>query len=168
MKAFLMPFLLILLIAGCTKEGPMGPVGLQGQAGEQGEIGEAGETGEQGEQGQQGEQGDIGPGGPPGPEGTEGPEGPPGALLIKEYTGAIPSDGSYTLNVPEILGKRSTTFVMAYWAFPTSPDIWTPMTDGWLDTYEAHIFSVCWTYGKVYFLYMTQGHLYLVQVFEHN
>lgn len=139
MKRFLIPFVLILLIAGCGKQGPTGPTGPQGPAGE---AGEQGETGEQGE---------------------------PGFSLIKEYTGTIPSDGSYSLDVPEITGKRSTTFVMAYWTFSDTPNIWIPMTDGWLDSSElAHIFWVSWTYGKVYFYAMVAGDLFLVQVFEHN
>lgn len=115
-----------------------------------------------------GKDGATGPMGPQGLAGETGEQGEPGVLLIKEYTGTISSDGSWSLSVPEITGKRSTTFVMAYWTFPTTPDIWIPMTDGWLDTTEAHIFGVSWTYGKVYFYYMVEGDLFLVQVFEHN
>jgi hypothetical protein len=129
MQRVLIPVLLMLLVAGCGKEGPTGPQGAQGPA---------------------------------------GPQGPAGLSLIKEYTGTIQSDGSYYLSVPEITGKRATTFVMAYWAFPTSSNIWTPMTDGWVDSEEAHIFGVSWTYGDVYFFFMTEGDLFLVQVFEHN
>lgn len=197
MKRLLIPFLLslMLMFVGCTKEGPTGPMGLQGpvgEEGEQGEVGDQGETGEQGDtgdtgntgdQGDQGETGDTGEQGDQGdtgetgetgdqgeigPEGPEGPEGPPGISLIAEYTGTLPSDGNYSLSVPEIKGKRATTFVMAYWTIPTAPSIWTPMTDGWLDSYKAHIFWVSWTYGKVYFYYMTEGDLYLVQVFQHD
>ena len=115
-----------------------------------------------------GKQGPTGPAGPQGAQGPEGPQGPAGVSLIAEYTGTISSDGNYTLDVPEITGKRSTTFVMAYWAFPTSPNIWTPMTDGWLDYSDAHVFGVSWTYGTVLFFEMTAGDLYLVQVFEHD
>lgn len=160
MKTLSLSFLLILLVVGCGKDGPTGPVGPQGEPGLQGEPGINGEPGLQGDPGTDGE---------PGVEGPEGPEGPPGVSLIKEYTGTIPSDGSYTLNVPEITGKRTTTFVMAYWAYSTSPNIWTPMTDGWLDSSNfARVFSVSWTYGEVYFFFMVAGNLYLVQVFEHN
>ena len=107
--------------------------------------------------------------GPVGPTGPQGPEGPAGVSLIKEYTGTIPSDGHYTLDTPEITGKRGTTFVMAYWTFSTTPNIWQPMTDGWVDDFEsAHIFSVSWTYGQVLLLGMLADDLYLVQVFEHN
>jgi len=144
MKALLIPSLLSLLLlsVSCGKDGATGPMGPQGLVGEQGEVGEAGETGEQGE---------------------------PGFSLIKEYTGTIPFDGHHLLNVPEITDKRSTTFVMAYWTFPASPNIWTPMTDGWIDSSErAHIFWVSWTYGKVYFYGMVAEDLYLVQVFQHN
>lgn len=147
MKGLLIPFLLLLVIVACTKEGPMGPAGPQGP---------------------EGLQGPAGPEGTQGPPGPEGPQGTPGVSLINEYTGSIASDGSYTLDVPEITGKRTTTYVMAYWAFPTSPDIWIPMADGWLDLAYSHIFSVSWTFGKVYFFEMTAGDLYLVQVFEHN
>lgn len=141
MKRLLMPFLLSLMLVfvGCTKEGPTGPMGPQGSAGEQGEVGETGDQGE------------------------------PGVSLIKEYTGTIPFDGSSALNVPEITGKRATTFVMAYWTFSTTPNIWIPMTDGWLDSAElAHMFTVSWTYGRVYFYGMVAGDFYLVQVFQHN
>lgn len=153
MKRLLIPFLLILVIVGCGKEGPIGPAGPQGVQGLQGQTGSDGTQGSPGTDGTQG---------------LPGPEGQPGVSLIKEYTGSIPSDGTYTLNVPEITGKRMTTYVMAYHAYPTSPDIWTPIADGWLDYLYQRIFSVSWTYGKVYFYEMKAGDLYLVQVFEHN
>ncbi len=159
MKRFLIPFVLILVVASCGKEGPMGPVGPEGPQGPAGVDGSEGPTGPEGPQG---------PAGPEGPQGPIGPEGPAGVSLLKEYTATIPSDGNYTLDVPEITGKRTTTYVMAYWAFPTSPNIWTPMTDGWLDGYHSRVFSVSWTYGQVYFYQMSAGDLILVQVFQHN
>jgi len=110
--------------------------------------------------------GKQGPTGPAGSQGQTGPQGPPGVSLIKEYTGTISSDGNYTLDVPEILDKRTTTFVMAYWTFSTSPNLWIPMTDSWLDSIElCHIFYVSWTYGKVGLTGMLADDLYLVQVF---
>lgn len=139
MKTLLIPLLVFMLVFACGKEGPMGPAGPEGPEGSEG------------------------------PQGLTGPEGPPGVSLIKEYTGTIPADGSYELDVPEIKGKRTSTFVMAYWAFPELPDVWIPMADGWIDVVEgAHIFSVSWSYGKVYFTGMLAGDHYLVQVFEHD
>jgi hypothetical protein len=101
--------------------------------------------------------------------GPVGPEGPPGVSLIREYTGSVPDDGSFFVDVPEIKDRRNSTFVMAYWAFDSSPEIWIPMTDGWLDSEDVgHIFSVSWTYGRVYFFFMAEGDLYLIQIFEHS
>ncbi len=197
MKKFFIVPLCCLALVSCGKQGPTGPMGPQGPQGEtgpagpQGEIGpvgpegETGPAGPEGETGPAGPQGEIGPVGPQGETGATGPQGetgavgpqgetgatgpqgPPGVSLVKEYTGTISADGSYYLNVPEITGKRSTTVVMAYWAYQSSSDIWTPMADGWLGV-DARIFSVSWTFGKVYFYDMAAGDLYLVQVFQHN
>ncbi|MCD4812657.1 collagen-like protein [bacterium] len=112
--------------------------------------------------------GPQGPTGPTGDTGATGPTGPAGTTLLHEYTGQFAAAGNYTLNVSEITGKRTTTFVMAYWAFSSVPDVWTPMTDGWLDSSNSRIFSVSWTAGQVYFYEMDAGDYYLVQVFQHN
>ncbi len=117
----------------------------------------------------QGPMGPTGPTGPMGPMGPEGPEGPAGITLIKEYTGTIPEDGNHSIDVPEISGKRDTTFVMAYWAFSSTPTVWMPMSDGWIDDIQlCHIFTVSWSYGNVAFFGMKKDELYLIQVFEHN
>jgi hypothetical protein len=118
--------------------------------------------------GKDGATGPMGPQGPQGPTGSTGPAGPPGTTLLKEYIGQFSASGNYTLDVPEITGKRTSTFIMAYWAFANSPDIWTPMTDGWLDSGNSHIFGVSWTYGGVMFYQVVAGDYYLVQVFQHN
>jgi hypothetical protein len=134
---FVLFAVLILAFAGCEKQGPTGPMGPQGEMGPEGETGPA------------------------------GPEGSPGFSLIAEYTGTVPSDGNYYMEVPEITGKRTTTFVMAYYAYPTSPDVWTQMTDGWLTT-GTRAFGVSWTLGVLAFYDMVKDDLYLVQVFEHD
>jgi len=104
-----------------------------------------------------------------GKQGPTGPQGPAGVSLIKEYTGTIPFDGHHVLKVPEITGKRNTTFVMAYWTFSTTPDSWTPMADGWLDNVDyAKMFCVSWTHGEVFLIGMLKDDLYLLQVFEHD
>lgn len=110
----------------------------------------------------------LGCAGKEGPMGPQGPQGPTGTTLIKEYTGQFPSTGSFTLNVPEIKGNRASTYVIAYWAFNNTPDIWTPLADGWLDSANSKIFCVSWNLGQVGFFQMTAGDYYLIQVYQHN
>jgi hypothetical protein len=104
--------------------------------------------------------------------GKEGPMGPAGLTLLREYTGQFAEAGNYSLDVLEITGKRTTTFVMAYWAFSEVPDAWVPMTDGipsgFTDITEPHVLGVSWTLGKVAFYSMSAGDYYLVQVFQHD
>jgi hypothetical protein len=59
--------------------------------------------------------------------------------------------------------------VQVYFAIPSAPDIWTPMTDGWKDTVAASRTSgVSWTFGKVYFFGMSANDLYLIKVFQNQ
>lgn len=107
--------------------------------------------------------------GPAGPMGPAGPAGSPGVSLTKEYTGTISANGDFSVDVPEILNKRSTTFVEVYYAIPSAPNIWTPLSDGWKDDPTiSHTCSVSWTFAKVYLFGMETGDLYLIKVFTNN
>jgi hypothetical protein len=114
-----------------------------------------------------GPKGDPGPAGASGAAGSTGPAGPAGTTLLKTYSGIIPSDGTWTINVPEITNKKGTTWVECYWAYPSSPSIYTRMSDGWLDdvTSLARRSSVSWDFGQVTLAYMTSGDLYLIHVY---
>jgi len=105
--------------------------------------------------------------GPEGPEGPEGLQGPPGVTLIAEYTGIIDSSSIVAIQIPEIKNRQTSTFVMAYWSFPENPDLWIPMTDGWIDEAGSQIIMVTWIDGGVILYDMVEGHHYLIQVFEH-
>jgi len=87
-----------------------------------------------------------------------------GIKLLNTYEATFtPTDGNrhYDFTVPEIQDKPSETFVMGYRAFSTSPDIWTPISDGWLDTYaESMVLTVSWEYGAVRFWNFSPGHTY--------
>ncbi len=112
--------------------------------------------------GEKGDSGDRGATGLPGNNGTNG------IVLVKTYTGTMPSDGSFSLTVPEILNKQGNVIVQAYWTIPSAPNIWTPFSDGWLDntTNSGHIFWISWSVGKVYFNYVASGDLYRVDVYS--
>lgn len=112
-----------------------------------------------------------GPTGPTGPEGPAGPTGATGVVLLKEYTGTA-TMADFSVDIPEILGRRSTTYVETYWALAGAPDIWTPMADGWTNPGDPPLTSrtmgVSWTFGKVYLAGMKVGDLYLIRVFQNN
>lgn len=102
--------------------------------------------------------------------GRKGETGAPGAsarMVLKTYAGQIASDGTTTISVPEIRGKAGSVIVEAYWAFSTSPTIYTKMADGWLDnnTNLGRLCSMSWTYGTVYLEYMSAGDLYRIDVY---
>ena len=107
-----------------------------------------------------------GPEGPIGPQGEQGIPGVPGFVLIKTYTGSIPTNGTHVLDIPEISQKVLTTFILAYWAYEGSPSIWFPLADGRLDNSYARIFAVHWDYGEVRFHQMLAGDLYQIYIFE--
>lgn len=100
-------------------------------------------------------------------QGFRGSDGDDAIVLSKTYTGTVPSDGSFTLSVPEITNKAGKTIVQAFWAFPTSPNIWTPLEDGWLDdtTNVGRVFALSWTPGTVYLSFMSTGDLYKVEIY---
>jgi hypothetical protein len=101
--------------------------------------------------------------------GPMGPAGPAGTSLIKVYSDSFTSSGDFSITVPEIYGKSSTTFVQVYWAIPSAPDIWTPMADGWKDDKAvSRTCGVSWTFGKVYFFGMSSGDLYMIKVFQNE
>jgi hypothetical protein len=107
--------------------------------------------------------------GPMGPAGPTGATGAPGITMIQEYSGSFATAGDFAVSVPEITGKRSSTFVEVYWAIPSAPDIWTPMSDGWKDDPTlSRTATVSWTNGEVGFWGMKAGDLYLIQVYQHN
>jgi hypothetical protein len=110
--------------------------------------------------------------GPTGPTGPTGAQGPAGVSLIKEYTGTITTAGDFNVDVPEILGRRSTTYVEAYWALPASPDVWTPMSDGWTAPLDppttSRTMTVSWTFGKVGLWGFKASDIYLIRVFQNN
>ena len=104
-----------------------------------------------------------------GPMGPQGPAGTPGVALLNEHTGTLSSAGDYEVEVPEITGLRSSTFVEVYWALDSAPDIWTLMSDGWKDdSAESRTCAVSWTYGKVYLFGMQAGDHYYIKVFQHQ
>ena len=141
-------FVFVVVLTGCSSLLPKGDKGDPGQQGTPGATGEVGVIG---------------------PVGSTGEAGVPGMTLIKIYAGTFSSTGNLYLDVPEISGKLGSTIVLAYWAFSTSPSIWNPMADGWLDSSTfAKSFSVSWTFGRVYFYGVTAGDYYLVQVYQNN
>ena len=104
-----------------------------------------------------------------GATGPEGPEGPTGVSMIHEYSGSFPAAGDFAVSVPEIQGRRTTTYVMVYWAVPGAPDIWTLMSDGWKDLpAQSRTATVSWTDGEVGFWGMSADDMYLIQVFQHE
>jgi hypothetical protein len=139
-------FLLLLSIFySCTGPvGPAGPTGATGPAGATGATGPAGATG------------------------ATGPAGPAGVTLLKTYTGYMTGEESQSISVPEILGKISSTFVLGYYT-STASNIWTPMTDGWLDSNSyARMLWVSWTYGNCYIYGGRIGDKYLINVYSNN
>lgn len=120
--------------------------------------------------GPEGERGPQGLQGLTGTTGDKGDKGDPGVSLIKTYSGTIPSNGSFTVTVPEIKNKKGTTFVECYYAFASSPSIFTRMADGWIDdtTSLSRISSVSWDFGTVYLSYMTAGDIYRIDVYGTN
>ena len=117
-----------------------------------------------------GPRGDTGARGPTGLTGNKGDTGDTGVALIKTYSGVIPSSGNLAVSVPEILNKKGSAFVDAYWAFSGIETIYTKMSDGWLDntTSSGRVMWVSWDFGKVYLNYMTAGDLYLIHVYSVN
>jgi hypothetical protein len=116
--------------------------------------------------------------GPEGPTGPAGATGAAGVSLLNEYTGTVPTiaappNNDYDVTVPEITGRRSSTYVEAYWKLSGS-DFWTPMTDGWtspLDSatpYTSRTLEVSWSLGQVRLAGVKTGDLYLIKVFENN
>jgi hypothetical protein len=108
-----------------------------------------------------------------GPQGATGATGPAGGVtLIAQYdniSSPLTSGGDYTVTVPEILNKRTTTYVEGYWATNAHPDIWTPMADGWgTSNSNSRTCSVSWTAGQVGLWGMLAGDIYLIKVFQHN
>ena len=110
--------------------------------------------------------GETGPMGPAGTDGTDGVNGSPGTTMLNQYSGDC-LNGTFFISVPEILNKQTTTYVLGYYSSDGSPDIWTPMTDGWL-TPRAMQLWLSWTQGRVYVYDATNTYNYLIQVFEHN
>lgn len=103
-----------------------------------------------------------------GPTGPTGPQGSPGVLMVKEYTGQFTSAGDFVVSVPEIQGRRSSTYVMVYWSVSGSA-YWTPMADGWTNSEGyTRIAQVSWSNGEVKLLSMKANDYYLIQVFSHN
>lgn len=95
--------------------------------------------------------------------------GEDGIGLIKTYTGSFTSVSTTTndldISVLEIKGKPGTTFALAYWAFLSAPNLWTPCADGWLDSADYLIACyTSWTYGTVTFTGLPTGSTYLYRV----
>lgn len=104
--------------------------------------------------------------GPTGPAGASGPAGP-GWHYVKSYSGSIPADGEFTINIPEIRNKRYKTMINAYWAFSEVPDVWFPLEDGWLDsTEDGKIFAISWSLSTVTLIGMAKGDLYSIDIYE--
>lgn len=117
--------------------------------------------------GPEGDAGPMGPQGPRGFDGAEGEAGPGGFALVATYTAQLYSSGHRTVSVPEIAGKVGTTYVLVYWSFPTSHDLWTPMADGWIDSVDmSRSCAVSWTLGSVFLFGLQEGESYLIQVYE--
>lgn len=98
----------------------------------------------------------------------KGDKGDAGVSLIKTYTGVMTGATMQTISVPEIKGKPETTFVLAYYSFSTSPTVWTPMSDGWLDSSLSNVFSVSWTAGTVNIYQGFAGDNYMLKVYQNN
>lgn len=111
-----------------------------------------------------------------GPMGPQGPAGTNGVYLLAQYTNTnnvngIAADGDYTVDIPEILNRRTSTYVEVYWAPQstpsTVPSVWSPMSDGWGSTNDR-IFTVSWSAAQVGLLGMKAHDFYLIKVFSHN
>jgi len=130
----------IVLLTGCSSLLPKGEAGATGSTGPTGEAGAIGPT---------------------------GPTGPAGVTLIKTYSGTFTGETTQSIYVSEIVDKLGETFILAYFAFSTSPDVWNPMTDGWLDA-EAWRYWYSWTTGYVSFYECSAGHYYMIQVYQND
>jgi hypothetical protein len=108
-----------------------------------------------------GEKGDAGS------PGSRGVDGTAGVSLIKTYTGVMTGATVQTMVIPEIKGLPDNTFVMVYTSFPTSAVIWTPVTDGWLDS-EAMCYFVSWIAGSVSIYQGFAGNNYMIKVYRNN
>lgn len=110
------------------------------------------------------------PKGDKGETGATGPTGEAGATatLIKTYAGSLTSSNK-TIDVPEILGKEDTTFVLVYQSYSSTPTMWHPVTDGWLDSFpSACYYVISWEYGKVYLNSWTIGDNYMIKVYQNS
>lgn len=109
-----------------------------------------------------------------GPMGPQGPAGTSGISLIGTHTGTMPSTapdpgGDLVIDVPEILNRQSDTFIEAYFAYSDSPDEWTLMADGWVDSVDtSRTCAISWSAGEVKLYGMETGDLYLIKVFQHD
>ena len=101
-----------------------------------------------------------------GPQGPEGPQGPSGTSLLTTYTGIIPVDGDFLIDVPEIVGRQAETFILAYWTTADVQHAWLVLSDGWNDS--THYLDISWDLGQVILRGMVLGDIYLMNVYEVN
>jgi len=95
----------------------------------------------------------------------KGDKGDAGVSLLKTYTGTMTGATRQVISVPEILANPETTFVLAYQAFASNPDRWTPITDGWLDS-TAMCIEVDWVNGNVNIYQGFTSSLYKIKVYK--
>ena len=103
------------------------------------------------------------------PEGPKGDAGKSGVSLLNTYSGTFYAENNSSndleLTIPEIKGKPGTTYVMVYWAFSSSPEIWSLCSDGWLDSADyGTMASISWTYGTVWIDGFPPGDTYRYKV----
>jgi len=116
----------------------------------------------------------VGPPGPAGPAGPAGPTGPAGPAaqaqisLLRTLTYTFTPTSStrnYRFTVPEIRNRHGETFALGYSAFSTSPTLWSPVADGWLDSAtSATYLAVSWDYGTVTFMGFPTGYTFLLRL----
>jgi hypothetical protein len=97
--------------------------------------------------------------------GCEGPTGPAGLMLVKTYTGVITGATWQVIDIPEIKNKSSTTFIMAYASFASSPNMWYPISDGLSDDYYSMILLISWTSGTAW-IYEGWNGYYMINVYQ--
>ena len=107
--------------------------------------------------------------GPAGPAGEAGPAGPAGTIFLKSYTGTMTGETQQLISIPEIKNKIGITFVMAYYASPSSSTVWTPITDG-MDYVDADpcVVAISWYSGSIWITYGNAGDLYMINVYQTN
>jgi len=104
--------------------------------------------------------------GDPGDQGIPGVTGEAGSATILNLYYKVASAGTNVATVPEILDKMTSTFVKVYESYPSTPDLWHEITDGFTST--SIYYAISWSAGEVYVFNCTAGNNLMFMVYGTN